>query len=416
VLTVDNVTAMVGGNGVISATLRGVNDEPLVGQPVVFSYLGQAYPSTTNGAGTAQTGVPDLTTAGVRSFTAFFAGNNNYNGIGPVSASITWQQLDTTPPVISLTTPADNATYLLGQVVLADYACTDEADGSGLASCEATVAPGSAINTATAGAKSFTVDAADNAANLATVTHHYTVSKLAQTIDFTAPATHGRQDGNFTITASASSALTVSFTSSTTAVCTVTDHGDGTATVSNLSVGDCVVVASQAGNANYTATAPVERTIQIVQGGGEIGFCTPGYWQGGAGSQRWNVANDPGWGGFHAQPYTHASAFFGRTNPYTSPFSRNRIPTADIPNSMTMFDIVSTGGSSNSAQRAARSVIAAYLNASSKQEGAGYPLTSAVIVSRWNTAANISNAAQRDAALDALHLELDAHNNGFDCR
>jgi hypothetical protein len=242
------------------------------------------------------------------------------------------------------------------------------------------------------------------------------VSKLAQTIDFTAPATHGRQDGNFTITASASSGLTVSFTNSTTAVCTVTDHGDGTATVSNLSVGDCVVVASQAGNANYTATAPVERTIQIVQGGGEIGFCTPGYWQGGAGSQRWNVANDPGWGGFHAQPYTHASAFFGRTNPYTSPFSRNRIPTADIPNSMTMFDIVSTGGSSNSAQRAARSVIAAYLNASSKQEGAGYPLTSAVIVSRWNTAANISNAAQRDAALDALHLELDAHNNGFDCR
>jgi hypothetical protein len=189
--------------------------------------------------------------------------------------------------------------------------------------------------------------------------------------------------------------------------------------VSNLSVGDCVVVASQAGDANYNAAAPVEGTIQIVQGGGEIGFCTPGYWQGGSGSQRWNVANDPDWGGFYAQPYTQATAFFGKTNPYTSPFSRNRIPTSDIPDSMTMFDIISTGGTSNSAQRTARSVVAAYLNASSKQEGGvpgAYDLTRAQIVSQWNAAANESNAAARNAALDRLHDRLDGFNQEFQCR
>jgi hypothetical protein len=246
------------------------------------------------------------------------------------------------------------------------------------------------------------------------------IGKAGQTITFDPPPTHRRQDGTFTIEANATSGLTVSFTSTTTAVCTVTDNGDGTATVSNLSAGNCVVVASQAGGPNYNAAPSVERTIQIVQGGGEIGFCTPGYWQGGSGSQRWNVANDPDWGGFYAQPYTHATAFFGRTNPYTSPFARNRIPTTDIPNSMTMFDVISTGGTSNSAQRAARSVIAAYLNASSKREGVGvagaYPLTRAQIVSAWNAAANQPNAATRNAELDALHLRLDGFNNEFQCR
>ena len=62
-----------------------------------------------------------------------------------------------------------------GATVLADYVCADEAGGSGIASCEGTVADGSAINTATLGAKSFTVTATDNAGNPATKTVFYTV-------------------------------------------------------------------------------------------------------------------------------------------------------------------------------------------------------------------------------------------------
>ena len=82
---------------------------------------------------------------------------------------------DSTAPTITITTPAEGATYLLGQVVIADYACQDEAGGSGLASCEGDVPNGSPIDTSSVGSKSFTVNAADHAGNTALLTHNYSV-------------------------------------------------------------------------------------------------------------------------------------------------------------------------------------------------------------------------------------------------
>jgi hypothetical protein len=82
---------------------------------------------------------------------------------------------DATAPTITLTTPAEGAVYLLGQTVNADYACQEEADGSGLASCVGTVPNGSPIDTSSIGEKTFTVGAADNANNTASVTRTYRV-------------------------------------------------------------------------------------------------------------------------------------------------------------------------------------------------------------------------------------------------
>jgi hypothetical protein len=82
---------------------------------------------------------------------------------------------DTTPPTITITTPAAGATYVLNQAVNANYSCADEVGGSGLASCVGTVANGAAIDTSSVGAKSFTVNAADNAGNQSSLTHNYTV-------------------------------------------------------------------------------------------------------------------------------------------------------------------------------------------------------------------------------------------------
>jgi hypothetical protein len=75
------------------------------------------------------------------------------------------QILDTTAPTITLSTPANGATYPLNQSIIANYACQDESGGSGLASCLGTVPNGSPINTSSVGAKSFAVNAADNALN-----------------------------------------------------------------------------------------------------------------------------------------------------------------------------------------------------------------------------------------------------------
>ena len=87
-----------------------------------------------------------------------------------VSASI---KLDGTPPVVTVTTPADGATYVKHQAVIADWATSDAY--SGVASEAGTVADGALIDTASFGAKSVTVTATDVAGNSATTMVAYSV-------------------------------------------------------------------------------------------------------------------------------------------------------------------------------------------------------------------------------------------------
>jgi hypothetical protein len=82
---------------------------------------------------------------------------------------------DTTPPAITLTTPAQGAVYTLNQAVLADYTCEDEPGGSGLASCVGDVPDGAAIDTASVGPNTFTVTAEDSTENTASLTDAYSV-------------------------------------------------------------------------------------------------------------------------------------------------------------------------------------------------------------------------------------------------
>jgi Tol biopolymer transport system component len=82
---------------------------------------------------------------------------------------------DQTPPSITISAPAAT-TYALNQVVSASYSCADESGGSGLASCVGPVASGSAIDTASVGSKSFSVQASDNAGNTASQSVTYTVA------------------------------------------------------------------------------------------------------------------------------------------------------------------------------------------------------------------------------------------------
>jgi len=82
---------------------------------------------------------------------------------------------DSTPPMVSITTPADGASYGQGATVNADYACADEPGGSGLKSCTGPVATGQPVDTSNTGLHSFTVTATDNSGNTASKTVKYTV-------------------------------------------------------------------------------------------------------------------------------------------------------------------------------------------------------------------------------------------------
>jgi uncharacterized protein (TIGR03437 family) len=92
----------------------------------------------------------------------------------------------------------------------------------------------------------------------ATVTQSFTVSPAMQTLTFPQPANVGLGTAPFTLSATASSGLAVSFASTTTSVCTVSQ-----ATATILAIGTCSITASQPGNVNYTAAAPVTRSFSV---------------------------------------------------------------------------------------------------------------------------------------------------------
>lgn len=83
--------------------------------------------------------------------------------------------IDTANPQVSITSPAANTSYLLGQSVLANFGCTD-AGGSGLASCVGDAPNGSAVDTSAVGPHTFAVTATDNAGNSHQGSSEYTVN------------------------------------------------------------------------------------------------------------------------------------------------------------------------------------------------------------------------------------------------
>ncbi|HWK26526.1 MAG TPA: hypothetical protein VNS09_08190 [Solirubrobacter sp.] len=84
--------------------------------------------------------------------------------------------VDRVPPQVSIGTPADGATFVQAQRASAAYSCSDEFNGSGVASCAGPVPVGAAIDTSSPGRHAFTVTATDAAGNTASQTSTYTVT------------------------------------------------------------------------------------------------------------------------------------------------------------------------------------------------------------------------------------------------
>jgi hypothetical protein len=97
------------------------------------------------------------------------------NNAGLTSAASLTVKIDSTPPVITITAPANNASYLLNAKVASNFGCTDAT--SLLATCVGTVNNAANINTSTVSAnpRTFTVSATDNAGNPASAINSYFV-------------------------------------------------------------------------------------------------------------------------------------------------------------------------------------------------------------------------------------------------
>ncbi|HKP94123.1 MAG TPA: FlgD immunoglobulin-like domain containing protein [Fibrobacteria bacterium] len=101
----------------------------------------------------------------------------------------------------------------------------------------------------------------------ADVARSLTVSKLAQTITFNAPSAKTCGDTAFTLGATASSGLPVSYASSDTTVARISGS-----TVTVIAAGSADITASQAGNATYSSATDVVRTLTVNKAPQTISF------------------------------------------------------------------------------------------------------------------------------------------------
>jgi hypothetical protein len=103
------------------------------------------------------------------------------------------------------------------------------------------------------------------------VGHAFLVTLATQTITFSNPSAQTYGDAPFTLNATASSGLPVSYASTNTAVCTVSGS-----TVTLLAAGDCGIVATQAGNTYYAAAPEVGHMFLVAKESQTITFPNPG--------------------------------------------------------------------------------------------------------------------------------------------
>ena len=107
----------------------------------------------------------------------------------------------------------------------------------------------------------------NNYAAATPVSQSFTVTPASQTITFASLPSKAFGIAPFTVTATASSGLPVSFASLTVPVCTVSG-----ASVALVSAGTCTLEATQPGNASYTAATPVDQNLTVTPGTQTITF------------------------------------------------------------------------------------------------------------------------------------------------
>ncbi|MDA0159135.1 hypothetical protein OM076_02565 [Solirubrobacter ginsenosidimutans] len=154
----------------LKATTTIPGAQPQLGATVI------AIPRNASTTATVTLPVPPGTPVGTYDVVLTATGNSVPAGADiPKSATAKLTVVDKTAPAIRVSSPGDT-TYSVGQGVTADYGCTDEAGGSGVASCAGPVPSGAAIDTSTPGTFDFTVTGKDNAGNSASASKSYTVA------------------------------------------------------------------------------------------------------------------------------------------------------------------------------------------------------------------------------------------------
>jgi hypothetical protein len=252
------------------------------------SGLAVSYSSSTTGVCTVSGSTVTLAAAGSCTITASQAGNSTYAAATGVTQSFTVNAspvtVTSTPLTIPINTGATEtvaisgltaapSTLGLGGVPCVNlsgcvYQLPNKAGAVGFEFINVTntsalliaVSTASAVPSATPYSIPITIGATTVGS------FSLTVPLAAQTISFNAISAQG-VGATVTLSASASSGLAVSYSSGTTAVCTVSGS-----TVTLAAAGTCTITASQPGNSTYAAATPVTQSFPVASKSQTITF------------------------------------------------------------------------------------------------------------------------------------------------
>jgi len=221
--------------------------------------------ATSTGAGTFSGTTLTVTQAGIIVIDANQAADANYSAAAQVQQSIVVTQA---PQTLTFTAPAGPFYFLPNGGLTITLTATPGITGNPVvfsvdqASTGAATIKGNVLTVWTQGNLLIDANEAGNADYLAAPQVQGTIAIQGplptQTITFNNPGTQV-VGTTVTLSATASSGFVVSFSSSTTAVCTVS----GT-TATFVTAGNCTIVASQPGdNATFAAAAPVSQTFIV---------------------------------------------------------------------------------------------------------------------------------------------------------
>jgi hypothetical protein len=223
------------------------------------SGLAVSFNSQTGAICTVAGSTVTLVTVGTCTIQATQAGNANYAPASPVSQSFAVTQASQTITFGTLSSqPFGTAPFTVGATASSGLAVSFNSQTTSVCTVS-----GATVTLIAAGTCTVQATQAGNAnyAPASPVSQSFAVAQASQTITFGTLSSQPFGTAPFTVGATASSGLAVSFNSQTAAVCTVSG-----ATVTLIAAGTCTVQATQAGNANYVPASPVSQSFQVTLG------------------------------------------------------------------------------------------------------------------------------------------------------
>jgi len=210
---------------------------------------------------------PAALAGGVHSLTATYNGDslNAASTSSPLSLTVVAQsQTITFAPLITKTFSAGtiNVTATASSGLTVTFSSTSPAV------CSAT---GTLVSLLSVGTCSIQASQAGNPsyAPAESVTETFQITQAAQTITFGALASVAAGSAPIPLGATASSGLPITYSSTTSSVCALAGSS-----VTPIATGSCTISASQPGDPNYAAAAPVSQSFKIVQAAQTIFFAT----------------------------------------------------------------------------------------------------------------------------------------------